>query len=593
MKKHLSMLLAVCCLIAAFSLPASALEYTFEAPSAGLFGTPTSDNTIYVTTAAPVNTDRSKNAAYIPPAFGSATSYTLNAGELLTPNLVGQNSGTIIGSTGGGVTVVPPSYGTSTPSQDIGAGNKYTSVTSDLYYSGGHIGTLKISAIGLTVKVYQGTDSATLAKGAGHFENTSFFNGNTAIAAHNRGVANHFGKIHTLDLGDSIKLTTKLGTRTYEVYSVAKISSSDLSVLNDSSENTLKAVCRTHTAFSYLQTKHQGGNLMKKRIISLFLVMVTILGMLPTVSLAASTEEEALGEVDIYNGGTTMAYLSINGRIREQIYTYYNYVNSNGQTKEIPAYCVNPNTKGVPQTVAPGESIQYLAKEKASDPKVMGIIANGYPTRGLGELKVENKYHAYYATKMALWCYLLPNWDIANLKVNPNLTGLELQRAQAILAAAKDIYRRSTAWSQTLAPKLTTSVDREEAYDVTIDGKQYKQQVFTVNSETWVCDYDIAVSFSKPDEVPAGTRIVDMENKDITAVTTTDTGNGYSGKFKVLYPADAVAGQSGSVQLFFSASVYKYAIYYAVCAEQSKYGTLQNYMCDTDPTTPTALMFAP
>ena len=243
MKKRLSMLLAVCCLMAAFSMPASALEYTFEAPSAGLFGTPTSDNTIYVTTAAPINMDRSKSAAYIPPVFGSATSYTLNAGELLTPHLVYQNSSYIPGTSGGGVTIVPPSYGgTSIPSQDIGAGTKYTSVTSDLYYSGGHIGTLKISAIGLTVKVYQGTDEATLKKGAGHFESTSFFNGNTAIAAHNRGVTNHFGKIHTLDLGDTVKLTTKLGTRNYEVYSIAKISSSDLTVLNDSSENIITLI---------------------------------------------------------------------------------------------------------------------------------------------------------------------------------------------------------------------------------------------------------------------------------------------------------------------------------------------------------------
>lgn len=242
MKKRLSMLLAVCCLMAAFSMPASALEYTFEAPSAGLFGTPTSDNTIYVTTAALINMDRSKSAAYIPPAFGSATSYTLNAGELLTPNLVGQNSSYVSGSVGSGVTIVPPSYGTSVPSQNIGTGTKYTSVTSDLYYSGGHIGTLTISAIGLTVKVYQGTDAATLKKGAGHFESTSFFNGNTAIAAHNRGVNNHFGKIHTLDLGDTVKLTTKLGPRTYEVYSVAKISSSDLTVLNDSNENIITLI---------------------------------------------------------------------------------------------------------------------------------------------------------------------------------------------------------------------------------------------------------------------------------------------------------------------------------------------------------------
>jgi len=241
MKKRISMLLAVCCLMAAFSMPASALEYTFEAPSASLFGTPTSDSTIYVSAGEPLNMDRSKNAAYIPPAFGSATSYTLYRGELLTPNLVGQGM-TSVGGVGNGITIVPPSYGTSTPSQDIGAGTKYTSVTSDLYYSGGHIGTLKISAIGLTVKVYQGTDEATLKKGAGHFESTSFFNGNTAIAAHNRGVNNHFGKIHTLDLGDTVQLTTKLGIRNYEVYSIAKISSSDLSVLNDSSENIITLI---------------------------------------------------------------------------------------------------------------------------------------------------------------------------------------------------------------------------------------------------------------------------------------------------------------------------------------------------------------
>ena len=133
---------------------------------------------------------------------------------------------------------------------------------------------------------------------------------------------------------------------------------------------------------------------MKKRFLSLLLCLVTLLSLCTGFASAASSEEEALGEVNIFNGGTAMSYLSINGRIRTQIYTYYNHVDSNGRVREIPAYCVNPNTKGVPQSVAPGESIQYLAEEKSSDPKVMGIVANGYPTKGLSELKLENKYHA-------------------------------------------------------------------------------------------------------------------------------------------------------------------------------------------------------
>ena len=324
--------------------------------------------------------------------------------------------------------------------------------------------------------------------------------------------------------------------------------------------------------------------MMKKRLIALLLVLATMLGMLPGTALAADTEEEALGEVNIFNGGYEMYYLSMNGCVRKQSYTYFNYVNSKGETKEIPAYCVNPTTKGVPQTVSPGQSIKYLAKEKGSDPKVMGIIANGYPTRGLSELKLENKYQAFYATKMALWCYLIPDWNINNLKVNPNLTGKELQRAQAMLAAAKDIYARGTTWSKILSPRVMVTPDRDTAYSVTVDGQRYQQQIFTVNSDTWVCNYIVKVSFTDPSTVPAGTRIVDMDNKDITAITTSNTGGSFAGKFKVLYPASAVAGKTGSVQLSFSADVYKYAVFYATCAETGKYGQLQNYMCDTDPT---------
>ena len=310
-----------------------------------------------------------------------------------------------------------------------------------------------------------------------------------------------------------------------------------------------------------------------------------VMGLLPTAALAASTPEEALGEVQIYNGGVEMSYLSINGRIRSQIYTYYNYDNGSGSTREIPAYCVNPNTLGVPQTVGVGESIEYLADEKASDPKVVGIVANGYPTRSLAELGLENKYQGYYATKMALWCYLLSNWDINNLKVNPNLTGVELQRAQKILAAAKDVYARGTAWNEMLSPEVTCTPDRDTAYEVTIDGKQYKQQVFTFWSKTWVCDYSVNVAFSVPDDVPDGTRIVDMNNQDITTITTEGTGDGYAGKFKILYPLESVQGKTGSVQLSFNTNVYKYAVFFAICQEKDEYGELQNYVVDTDPTT--------
>ena len=319
-----------------------------------------------------------------------------------------------------------------------------------------------------------------------------------------------------------------------------------------------------------------------KKLLSLFLACILLLGILPTSVFAADSVEEALGEVNIYNGDYELGYLSINGAVKKQTYTYFLYESNDGTTNESPAYCVNPTTPGVPQSVGPGESIKYLAEEKASDPKVVGIISNGYPHRSLGELNLDNKYQAYYATKMALWCYLLPNWNIANLKVAPGLTGSELDIGNRILAAAKDIYKRGTTYNYMLSPRMTVTADKSTAYPVTIDGQAYLQQVFTVWSETWVYDYDVTVSFSDPGSVPDGTKIVDANNNEITAVTTQPTSDGYAGTFKVLYPASSVEGQSGNVQLSLSAPVAQYAAMYAVCQEKDKYGELQNYICDLD-----------
>ena len=170
---------------------ASALEYTMEAPDDYLFGRPTSDDTIYEWE--DPNVDRSKNTALIPPGFGTASADTLNTGTPLTPNLAPGSmpaTGAAVNGTSAPVFVpgsTIPTVNTPADPETSAPSTGYTEVTSDLYYSGGHLGTLKIPAIGLTVKVYEGTDSKTLAKGAGHFEETSIWRGNIAVAAHNRG----------------------------------------------------------------------------------------------------------------------------------------------------------------------------------------------------------------------------------------------------------------------------------------------------------------------------------------------------------------------------------------------------------------------
>ena len=45
-----------------------------------------------------------------------------------------------------------------------------------------------------------------------------------------------------------------------------------------------------------------------KKLLSLLLVVVTLLGILPASAFAADSVEAALGEVDIYNGGYELGY---------------------------------------------------------------------------------------------------------------------------------------------------------------------------------------------------------------------------------------------------------------------------------------------
>ena len=283
MKTFMAAALAFC-LMVGLAPPAHALQYTLEGTASPNYGKPTSVEVVQTPDGGVrKNEDVSKNASLIPPTFGSPTSNVLNSGSYLTPDLA-PNSRAATGSgaviNGSMTAVLPPSLGTmqtlmgdsatagtpatgtiapadsafpvdtstssggssnliieQTPMDNASTG--YTDVTSDMYYKDGSLGTLEIPAINLEVGIYQGTDAATLKKGTGHFEDSSIWDGNVAVAAHNRGANNYFGKIHTLEVGDRIILTTRQGTRTYSVSSVSKVDESDRSGLTSSASNMI------------------------------------------------------------------------------------------------------------------------------------------------------------------------------------------------------------------------------------------------------------------------------------------------------------------------------------------------------------------
>lgn len=222
---------------------AIAAEYNIGALENLPFAEPTSVKQVTVVDAGVTeqsNIDRSKNSAVIPPPFGSPESYQTGSGTVLPPQSPSGNSAPVTG--GDGPVYYPPVESVAPPTGDIYPSSPSFTLPDGLYYSDNSIGRLSIPIIGVDVKVYETESLESLSKGAGHFKSTSCWEGNVGIAGHNRGVTNHFGQIHTLVNGDQITYTTKLGSRTYEVFFVGQISETDFSRLGRTIENQITLI---------------------------------------------------------------------------------------------------------------------------------------------------------------------------------------------------------------------------------------------------------------------------------------------------------------------------------------------------------------
>ena len=106
------------------------------------------------------------------------------------------------------------------------------------------IGTLYIPRINVYAEIMEGTTDEVLASYIGHFENTSIWEGNVALASHNRGsnVVHYFQDINQLVEGDEIEYTTKVGERRYQVFSTKEISSTDWSITEETTENIITLI---------------------------------------------------------------------------------------------------------------------------------------------------------------------------------------------------------------------------------------------------------------------------------------------------------------------------------------------------------------
>ena len=102
---------------------------------------------------------------------------------------------------------------------------------------------IKIPVLGLDAPISQGTSNEELRRTVGHFEETDKWDGNVALAAHNRGYkCNFFQEIRKLKDGDTIVYSTDKGQRQYKVVLNKVIKETDWTYIQNTKDNRLTLI---------------------------------------------------------------------------------------------------------------------------------------------------------------------------------------------------------------------------------------------------------------------------------------------------------------------------------------------------------------
>ena len=234
-------------MIAAMAIPALAADYRFAsgASSLDMFGTSTSYEGTVLPDEMSENLRRNKDAAFFPPPYGIFSGDIATAPtSLFHDNL--RESGFVH------VDQDLPPFGDENYSPGISdvthigfltpSSQTAGLITEPWLYEDGRVGTLHVERLNLTINVYEGESQANLARGAGRISSTSAWDGNVALAGHNRGTAGYFSFVRDLRIGDRLVFTTRYGARTYEVVSLTQIDEWSSEPVRFSHDNILSLV---------------------------------------------------------------------------------------------------------------------------------------------------------------------------------------------------------------------------------------------------------------------------------------------------------------------------------------------------------------
>lgn len=122
--------------------------------------------------------------------------------------------------------------------------------TDTLADASGKMGTINIPSIGVSAGVYESlTDEMeAMTKGIAHFAETSGWDGNVGVCAHNwteSGNGAYFKNLDSVSKGDTITYATSLGTRTYKVVTKEIIAEDNFDYLARTDDNRLTLITCT------------------------------------------------------------------------------------------------------------------------------------------------------------------------------------------------------------------------------------------------------------------------------------------------------------------------------------------------------------
>lgn len=111
---------------------------------------------------------------------------------------------------------------------------------------------IEIPKINLLAPIKEGTSQEVLADAVGHFEESEKYEGNVALAGHNRGYnCDFFGEIKKLKNGDKIIYYTDEGRKEYEVVLNKIIHQTDWTYIENTEDNRITLITCVENMHEY------------------------------------------------------------------------------------------------------------------------------------------------------------------------------------------------------------------------------------------------------------------------------------------------------------------------------------------------------